>query len=105
MPRTQRNYETMILDPTYKAVWDKAIAEAPLTIPLKTKSAAIRLRYKLYETRKILIAQDSSYSHLLGFSIQVTDSKLIIDTADLSIKESLEKIGIGATQIPNLEDL
>ncbi len=100
-----RNYEQMTPDPTYVEVWNRAVTDAPLSIPVKTKAQANRLRYNLYHTRKILMAK-AGHEHLSAFSISIVkDFTVLIDTTDLEIKESLAAIGIGSVKAPDLEDL
>ncbi len=103
-----RNWGQATADPAYIEVWERASKRSPLTIPMTSKKDAVRLRLKLYETRKILEAhQHPLISLILGMSIYInpTTNAISIESSDTNIKAALANIGIGALEAPDLGDI
>ncbi len=100
-----RDWSKATIAPAYIQVWEQASKTSPFKIPLKSRADAIRLRQKLYETRKILEANNNDLWPLIkGMAIYlIGDTTLSIESAERNIKEALADIGIGAMEAPDLE--
>lgn len=90
------------VDPLLVEVWEKSLVK-PVIITLKTRAEFQRLRYKLYETRKILEAKDDplylSLKHLSISSSKTSNDELqlTIGVIDDKIRKALQTAGFGLT--------
>lgn len=105
MPRTP-SLETF--NPKLKAAWIKG-SQTPVTIEVKDKNEAIRLRYRLYKLRAALkAAEDPVFQSAQYCVVKIAPSRgdawvVVIEPADSEFDEALSKAGLDL-EVPELPE-